>query len=516
MSSYNNEEKGFKFSYKSTVTGKTPRAPDKQVHIESVTSQLSLPLRSYLDGFNLNYSLTIPKNSEGLTYHVNKIQILSNMENPPNKILSLYKASENEISTCKNVSAEVPQIDQYIFRDSMYNVTPVFRRSKGDLTKSAIDIIPVRFKNVGALIFVEKPNSIVHEYVVMEFANSMYELARVFTSFRARHLGINSEAEELILYNGNTKEVMVSKLTDKNAKLRRLFLKGNCSQSISPDAILFCPDIKQLRTVSRECGVHFYSSRTYRYNLVASVSFADFFRILPNNKSLKIQGLYGCESEVYVVLKRHGIIKFSSANATGWTYSGLIPNYDGVVLSKYGAFDSSVMAVYGHTNDNESPQPFIRVFDLSRGVVTIPTFDLWLNETAPCEKLVLHSTGVQSIYHLFYLCNKKLYHSNFTLNPLLDLRSCRTGQLHFTIDGYNEYARASVNVSLMIFYSAEVNIWFSIVITAVLMGISVVLFYCWSKERKKMNYKKIVQELKEFHENKLSQASFSSDNLLIQ
>eukprot|EP00826_Nyctotherus_ovalis_P026753 TRINITY_DN2086_c0_g1_i1.p1 TRINITY_DN2086_c0_g1~~TRINITY_DN2086_c0_g1_i1.p1 ORF type:complete len:259 (-),score=48.72 TRINITY_DN2086_c0_g1_i1:39-815(-) len=253
-----------------------------------------------------------------------------------------------------------------------------------------------------------------------------------------------------------------------------------------------------------------------RYNLVASVSFADFFRILPNNKSLKIQGLYGCESEVYVVLKRHGIIKFSSANATGWTYSGLIPNYDGVVLSKYGAFDSSVMAVYGHTNDNESPQPFIRVFDLSRGVVTIPTFDLWLNETAPCEKLVLHSTGVQSIYHLFYLCNKKLYHSNFTLNPLLDLRSCRTGQLHFTIDGYNEYARASVNVSLMIFYSAEVNIWFSIVITAVLMGISVVLFYCWSKERKKMNYKKIVQELKEFHENKLSQASFSSDNLLIQ
>jgi len=515
-SSYNEENIAYKLDYVTASSGKTPFGVNTPIRVESMSNQLSLPLRSYIDGFNLNYNLSIPNNVNGIIYNINKTQILSRIENPTDNILSLYKLSESIISTYKNVTNIVPQIDQYLFQNNSYDVYRLFRRENYNLLIRAIDVIPVKFKNIAALIFIEKVNRTIYKYMVMEYNSSVYELASVSTSFRAKYLAVNSDTEELILYNGDAKEVLTSKLTDKEYNQKRLFFMGDCSQSISPEAILFCPNINQLRTVSIECGVHFYSTKTVEYNPITNVSFTGFSHTISNNQSLKIQGLYGCGSEVYVVLERHGIVKFAETNTT-WSYSGLIPNYDSIVLTQYGAFDNSIMAIYGYTNEYDTPQPFIRIFDLSRNVSTIPTFDLWLNETETCEKLVLHSTGVGAIYHLFYLCSSKLYHSNFTLNPLLYLSSSHFGSINFTIGGYNDFGAASANVTVVILYNPNFNELYAISITLVLIGISILMLYCWGKgEDKKVNYKKFIQELKEFNDSKFSQISLNSDNLLIQ
>eukprot|EP01022_Parablepharisma_sp_SALTPOND_P014354 TRINITY_DN1941_c0_g1_i1.p1 TRINITY_DN1941_c0_g1~~TRINITY_DN1941_c0_g1_i1.p1 ORF type:complete len:1425 (-),score=95.15 TRINITY_DN1941_c0_g1_i1:4119-8393(-) len=508
--------------YQSTRCIKDPHGWRESIYMNSTTESICLPLNHYINGFNLQYTVSVNSmyNSSLMKYSLWQNRLKEYSENPDDRIVTIYRCGENMICAYRNAIQNSVPIDKYMFSEGEIWVEPISKISAFADIANVTDIVPSQFKDISAFILVGKTrDEMLYEYLITLTANKMYELAVITADTKADYLAIDSRFNQLILHSKDNNEILSISITDKPHTRSQLILSPqNCSFSVFPTAMLFCQSMSQLITASPQCGLQIFNTGVYPYSFSQSISFYDLLNLSPKDHSLKVKGIYGCDKQLYVVFQKHGILKFFY-NIDHWEYEDTIPNYNNARLSSHAAYDSSVMAIYG----TMAEQAFIRIFDLSRPSHAMPVFEISVNATGKCKKLIIHSTGRAGVYHLFYLCGEKLHISSFTLTPSVKLTDIPENTFNITIAASNSNGKqASSTLILKTSSIVVLNLWYPLGVCVVFAGVVALLLYCWVKEvRDRTQYTRLIKELKEYEKTKSSlskdsKSSSEKDELLIQ
>jgi len=537
---YNPYEITTRVEYNVTRCIKNPHRIKEIVYMNYTIEDCYLLLNHYINGFNLHYSVNIKSvysNNPSIETEIKQYVLSEYVENPDDKIITIYRCSENAICAFRDPQyRNMAPIDQYVFEREFFRIEPILKVSAFSSTASISDIFTSQFKDISAFILMGKSLDYrLFEYMITLTEKKMYELAAVRTDNEASYLAIDSKFSQLILHNKYSKQLLAIGITEKSLGSSQIGISHNCSTKVFPTKVLFCPQIAQLFTATAICGLQIFDTSVFPYEFQQSFSLEDLLNT--DNLQIEIQGIFGCDTQIYLVLGKQGIMKFQwNDDDEIWEYDSTIPNYNNDYLSEYIAFDNSVMAIFGRNINKQignsgiysatasGSKSFIRILDLSRPSHAIPVFDFQVKSDL-CNKLLLYSTGVQGIYHLFYLCEQILCHSSFTLTPSIKLMNIPENTFNISIRGRTLDNKHSVYSEIILKANAKVELnllWPLCFLTPIILVIVIFLYCCLKQVDDRTDYTDLIKELKEYEQKKsnLSKESKSSasdnENVVIQ
>ena len=491
ISSFNASET-IKIPYFVKEVIKTPHKTTTTDNVDSSENYIFLPVNNYLNGFNLIYNYTMEKQSRE-----DQTEIVQNILKKPEEfsqtsILAIYKCDNNTICAYRKPGSQSAPIVKYIIEEGVIRQEQIAKMTTLESIYDITNIVPIQFKDMDAfIIFGKNEKKTLYKYVIALTAGKMYKLAVIETDVKAEYAAIDNQFNYLLLHNRKNKELLAISITDQKTNLQ---LKQNCSVSTFPTKVLYCPQLSQLILASELCGIQIFSPIGINYVFNQSITIQHII-----NSHYEVRGVFGCDRQLYVVLKKQGILKFFYEEKK-WKFEELIPNYENAILTEYAAFDYSVIAIFSYNSTNR----FIRIFDLSRPSNAMPVFDIPINGSTFCKKLILHSTGQNGLYHLFYTCNEILFNTMFTLTPSLHAFNMTENKYNITLQGFDFSGHNSiVNISL------ENNLGLTIGLRGPFIGycllsiLALVLLYCYGREsRNRPGYKGLIKELEEYAKQK--------------
>ncbi len=515
------------FDYIAEKCFKYPHSVSAVVYMNTTVEDLSIPLNHYIHGFDLHYTVGVKSlyKYSNMDTPPRQNQIAQYMGNIDDDIAAIYRCGEETICAYRSNRLRQAPIHRYVIRGEDVNIEPVAKMTTLEYIDNITNISPTQFKDILAFVVEGKSKGQrLFEYLIALTPDKMYKLATIVSDAKSNYLAVDSRFNQLILHNSKSNELIAISITDHPHIRSRVLLEQNCSANVFPTAVLYCPFAPQLIVASKECGIQVFNTSGYPYRFSYSISLDEMFNRTMKDSLYKVVGIYGCDRLLYVVLARHGILKFYNENGR-WTYEDTVPNYDHGVLTKFAAFEGIALAVYGYNSTSQ----FIRVFDLSLSSHATPMFDVAVNTTELCKRLVLMSTGKSGIYHLFYTCADVLFHTTFTFTPSIRLTGIAENTFNISINASSNQAPSQATMHLIL--KAETKMTFGPLyplIAFVVLGTAATLFlYCWAKEvRDRSGYTSLIKELKEYEQNKrvdevakrsmISQANSGGEGLLIQ